>query len=275
MKNLITVVCIALLSVASTASAATLFATDFDSATLGAYADGTTINNGGVTTDDLLVAVPAAPDQIAEVIDQGGGNQALQFTDNSTTNFNGPRATNTFATTSSGVIYGQIDVTALAVTVGARSNLAIQITDGGTGPASVLDINILGSGVVQVKGGNGTPVGAGIWEGVATQNALTMNLGDTYRFSFEIDLSAPRDNGTITITNLANAADTATVNWNTRLIDGSVDTLLLNNGANTGAASSDPSQIVDNIIIQTTPIPEPATMALLGLGAVLTVKRRG
>ena len=256
------------------AMASTLFETNFDSAAVQIYADGATINASGPITSQLLVGSPLAGD-VVSVIDLGGGDHAMALTNNDA-DVNGPRATGSFTSTSNATLYGQVDITPLSVSSGLRSNLLFQITQGGTGPASVIDLQINPAGIVSIVGGNGVQAGSNDWEGPATQgNLYALTLDATYRLSFEIDLVNTPNNGTLTMTNLADASDTFSASWNTRLLDGQpVDTLRFRNGSNPNNLSPDPSHLINNVILQTTPIPEPGSLILLAAGGALMLSRR-
>ena len=259
---------------ATVASAATLVQTDFNTATVGSYANGAVINSAGAGIEKLTVGSGTNVD--VSVVSLGGGNNALQFTENSTT----------FVT--DGRPFVSAPITGVSTTATGNNQLTTQFTytrllasttnvplfqfviNQGTalnpGTGSMIITEVLGTGVVRYFNG-----------GTNTTSALTLTAGTEYLFEIAADLSSDtQDTWSLRIATVADPtlALLDLTNLNTRSANGSPGIVLFKAGANTGAANPSPFAQMDNLLVQAQAIPEPASLALLGLGSMLMFARR-
>lgn len=262
---------------AQLASAATVFATDFNATTAGAYADLSVLNSGGVTTDN--VTLRSNTGSATTVVDRGAGNMALQFTDNSadaaqTAN---PRAySNTFgplSTTASGEnrLSGGFDYTRLLTAVTTATSPTFQfLANSGSatspgGTVSAISLTVDSNGHVSYANGS---------TGVDT--GFTLVTGTEYHFEFDSDFSsATQDTWSLTVTPVGSATPViARTGINTRAPNVAVNVIAFLGGVNSTAISAAPFAQIDNINFASSAVPEPASLVAIAGGCVVALRRR-
>ena len=230
---------------AATASATTLFNSNFDSLAVGTFAD-----NAAITSS--LVA-RTATNSIVSIVDLGGGNHALAFTDNSTTFVgNGyPLAKITFAglvssnATGENQLRGSFDVTRLQSGVAFNYLIQSGLQEGAVSPNQVVHIQVSGSGVLTYMNGS-TSVNAGV----------TLALGTAYRITFAADLSSTtQDKWSLTVATVA-APSVLLVNataLNTRNPNLTPDIAVFRFGGDAAGANASPAYRIDNVSLDAAP----------------------
>ncbi|HAU38310.1 MAG TPA: hypothetical protein DCX07_11430 [Phycisphaerales bacterium] len=253
--------------VADTSSANVLVQTDFNSATVKNYANNELI--GGSTDSDLTARVASGytSTQIVSVVDLGGGNHALQFTDGST-DANGPKALKTITAgdvttgaTGNNHVNIVFDLTLLSLT-GTRPtfqfllNSGTQESSGGT--VSAVQFRVTGAAIVKYNNGTTEITGP------------TLTVGTTYRFTATADLSSDTQDtwslNVAPVTDLNNPVVNAS-GLGTRAANVTPGIIVFNGGVDGGTLNTSPYVQLDNISISA--VPEPATLGALTLGGIL------
>lgn len=234
------------------AESTTLLKTEFNSATLGSYANNTTINASQPTTERMTVYV-TGPTNVVAAVDLGGGNNAIDFTDNATSgNCYARRTFTPLSTNLDGVNYveGSFEITPLGAP-DSNHNPEIQFVfaqsfDSG-GNYSAVQMQFRGLGTFSYRSGSISVSGPALTPGV------------TYRVNFYVDLSdGIQDTWGFSLTRLSdNTVMTNPRGLNTRGANLSPDRIVFNAGANPGAFSASPFVRIDNIDIAAFPKPIP------------------
>ncbi|NJL31037.1 MAG: hypothetical protein HC898_05100 [Phycisphaerales bacterium] len=172
-------------------SAATLVQTDFDSATVGSYTNGSVINSTGAQIEKLTVGSGANVD--VSVVNLDGGNNALQFTENSTTFVtdgrpfvSAPIAGVSTTATGDNQLTTQFTYTRLLATTSNVPQFQFVINQTGAlnpGVGSIIITEVLGTGVVRYFNGN-----------TNTTSSLTLAAGTEYLFDIAANLSSDTQN---------------------------------------------------------------------------------
>lgn len=259
------------------ASAAVVFATDFNSTAIGTYANNTVLNSGGVTTDN--VTLRSAAGSATAIVDRGSGDHALQFTDNSsdaglTAN---PRAySNTFgpmSTTSTGDnrLVGSFNYTRLLATTSNADSPTFAFAASSDGQVLLSSAQNTIRFAVESNGRLWYANGA-----TNNDSGFTLVTGTEYRFQIDADFSSStQDTWGLRVTPVGSS--TAVVNLTglgTRAPNVQVNIISMLGGANQGAVNASPFAQIDNISFATQPVPEPTSMAcLLIASGLLSCKR--
>lgn len=260
------------------ASGAVIFATDFNSTSVASnLTNGTILNSGGVTTDDVTVATGV--NSAVAIVDRGGGNLAMQFTDNSnaadttvpraySATF-GPLSTNG---TGNNRLFGSFTYTRLVSTnlpafvfaASANGQQLISTTD------NAIRFSVESDGNVYYVHGGASPA--------SVNSGYTLVTGREYRFNVDSDFSSTgtgaQDTWRLTVTDLNSSTQVVDSGWiATRAANVQVNIISMLGGANQGAMNASPFAQIDNISFSATPVPEPTSMAFL-LGATGLILRR-
>jgi hypothetical protein len=259
------------------AQAAVVFATDFNNVAPGTYAEGTTLNAGGVTTDNVVLR--SVTGSATTIVDRGGGNNALQFTDNSADSAlaGNPRAySSPFGPLSTGAtgenrLFGSVDYTRLlSTTAGATSPSFVFIASSAgaqtpNGTNASIQFNVEANGRVYYNNGI-----------TGTDTNVTLTPGVEYRFTVDADFSSTtQDTWSLTVTRLSDSVAVFTrTGINTRAPNVAVNLISMLGGLNIGAVNASPSAQIDNINFESGTVPEPAAATvILAAGAALLRRR--
>lgn len=240
------------------AASTTLLKTDFNNATLGSYANNTTINASQLATERMTVYV-SGPTNIVAVADLGGSNRALDFTDNATGgNCYALRTFTALNTGLEGVNYveGSFEITPLGAP-DASHNPELQLLFSQSfdtaGAYSAVQMQFRGLGAFSYRNGGSSVSGPALTPGV------------TYRVSFYIDLSnGVQDTWGFTLIRLSDNTILANpYGLSTRGPNLSPDRIVFTAGANAGAFSATPFIRIDNVDIVAFPKPIPPDPTVL------------
>ena len=238
----------------------TLYTSNFNAPT---YSDGV-LNSGADTT---------TPGQDGWLTSSGGTTNAISVSNSATNGFvslttsgqDVRRLFNGGQTVTSGSVWFQADVTVSAAQ--ATGDYALHLSDGGTSNFNArVYFKSSGAGFVLAM-----PTGADTTPNYGT---TVLNFGTTYTVLGRYDLvpGTANDTGALYVnpTTFDGSGDTPYVLATTFGIDAtSIAAIALRQGSATAA----PTLTVDNINVFTEPVPEPSSMALLGVAGVAALVR--
>ncbi len=279
---------------AATGQAATIFSTDFNSATVGAYANDAIINSGIPNTDDLKVrntlGTGGTTLGVPEVVTVSGTNQALRITRSDSTNalwihnnstINSAWSTVSTDATGNNKMTVSFDLKRLNVgdanPVANVAGFRFLLGQAETSSSTVTGVDFI------VRAKSGTDGGIVRYQNGSTLTTLPtsgtgsvrIDLETNYRFDFNVDLSnATQDTWDFKITNL----DTSSVIYtsgtlNTRLANVLPTHAVWNfSDVDGGNVDSDPGYLLDNLNVAA--VPEPASLGLIGAAGLLAMRRR-
>lgn len=269
-----------------TASAVVVFATDLDNAALGTLASTDTVNGGGSATDDVKTFSNTG--STIAIVDRGGGNKAMQFTDNSTNaglaGF--PRAaSNTFTPlstngTGNNRLYGSFDYTRLVSNTGNGSPglpaFVFLISAGNQvlidASANAIKLSVESDGRIHYT--TGGPV-------AGHDSGVTLTPGTEYHFEIDSDFSSTtQDKWSLKVTPVGSTTPVFNTGWiNTFAANVQVNVISMLAGANVTAANASPFVQVDNfnfVAESVTAVPEPSVASLAAIlgGSGLFLRRK-
>lgn len=258
-----------IVAVAGPVQAAVLINSDFNAAALGTVADG---------AFGEFTAKSAANTAIT-VVDLGGGDRAVTLTDNSaiaTGTGTPPYLLKTVSGLSTNAIgdnhiTGSFEFTRLTrPNGGTEGSFRFLLNRAGTNnynavaAETLVLLRVVGN---QISYGNGTISGTNV--PTTGLGSISLALDTTYIFELDVDLSSiSQDTWLFRVKNSAGTVLYTSPTLNTSAVNATPGHFLFTGGITAAAASPDPFVRLDDISFSAVPIPEPASMALLGLGVL-------
>ncbi|MEM6392349.1 MAG: PEP-CTERM sorting domain-containing protein [Planctomycetota bacterium] len=257
------------------AHAATLIDADFNSDAVGTYG----LETGDISgpLGGLAVTSDTPNGSIVAVVDDAG-DRAVQYTDNNTS-FVSPGAPHLSAalpglsTTSTGdsLLSISYNYTYFDTTGTGNPLFQLLVNTDGNQSASAADRVVQ----LQVNGNSGSVL---YWSTANPPIDTGVDLvdGREYLFEIDIDLSSDlQDTYDLTVTDTTDSSVVIDVDdIATRLPNDTPDVISFSGGANGGVAVGEAFAELDNILVTSSPIPEPASLILITAGGLCLAGRR-